>query len=243
MSEIVSTPETERALVVEHLSVDFDDLQVLRDLSFSVDRGSTLVIIGPNGAGKTVLLRALIGSVQSQGTIRWEPGTRLGYVPQKLDLQRNLPLTGLDLLHAKAHVSGSAESEVVDALQLVELVAPATERPIGSLSGGEFQRLLLAFALMSRPTVLLFDEPTAGLDEPSTHAVYDLLRRLQREQNLTTLLISHELSVVYEHADKVLCLSHPRAYFGSPAEVLTPDHLREAYGGGVRFHIHDDAGR
>jgi zinc transport system ATP-binding protein len=241
MSQNTSAVEAGSALAVERLSVDFDNRPVLRDLTFSVDKGTTLAIIGPNGAGKTVLLRALIGGLRSRGVIRWEPGTRIGYVPQKLDLQRDLPLTGLDLLRAKADVSGSPASEVANALQLVELTAPVAEQPIGTLSGGEFQRLLLAFALMGRPTMLLFDEPTAGLDEPGMHAVYDLLHGLQREQHLTTLLISHELSVVYEHADKVLCLSHTRTYFGSPAEVLTPDRLREVYGGRVRFHEHGDA--
>ena len=207
-----------------------------------VPKGTSLAIIGPNGAGKTMLLRALIGSVRSRGSIRWAAGTRLGYVPQKLDLQRNLPLTGFDMLRAKADVTGAPASSVTDALRLVELGKAVGERPIGSLSGGEFQRLLLALALMSEPTTLLFDEPTAGLDEPGMRAVYDLLHTLQRERSLTTLLISHELSVVYEQADKVLCLSHSHAYFGSPAEVLTPEHLRDAYGGPVRFHHHADAG-
>src|SRR5450759_649079 len=84
------------ALAVEHLSVAFGVVLVLGDLSFSVARGTTLAIIGPNGAGKTVLLRALIGAVPSSGVIRWARGTRLGYVPQKLDLERDLPLTGFD---------------------------------------------------------------------------------------------------------------------------------------------------
>lgn len=230
----------ENALEVEHLSVAFEDAQVLRDLSFAVRSGTTLAVIGPNGAGKTVLLRALIGAIPWTGTIRWSPTTRIGYVPQKLDLERDLPLTGLDLLHAKADVCQSPASDVSDALQLVELSAAVARRTIGRLSGGEFQRVLLAFALMSRPSVLLFDEPTAGLDEPGVRAVYALLQRLQREQGLTVLLISHELSIVYEHADSVLCLSHTRTYFGPPADVLTPERLGEAYGGPVRFHDHDD---
>ena len=234
--------QSENALEVEHLSVAFDDVQVIRDLSFAIAPGTTLAIIGPNGAGKTVLLRALIGALPSSGLIKWAPSTRLGYVPQKLDLQRDLPLTGFDLLQAKADVCRSPASDVTDALRLVELTAVVARRTIGRLSGGDFQRLLLAFALMGRPSALLFDEPTAGLDEPGIHAVYALLRQLQRDRGLTVLLISHELSVVYEHADEVLCLSHSRTYFGSPAEVLTPEHLREAYGSRVRFHDHDDAG-
>jgi zinc transport system ATP-binding protein len=229
-------------LAVEHLSVAFGEVRVLGDLSFSVARGTTLAIIGPNGAGKTVLLRALIGAVPSSGVIRWARGTRLGYVPQKLDLERDLPLTGFDFLRAKAEVCRSPASDISDVLRLVELPESVARRTIGSLSGGQFQRLLLAFALMGRPSTLLFDEPTAGLDEPGMRAVYALLRRLQQDRQLTVILISHELSVVYEHADKVLCLSHSKTYFGSPSEVLTPERLREAYGSRVRFHDHDDAG-
>lgn len=229
------------ALEVEHLDVVLDDLPVLRDLSFTVDRGTTLAIIGPNGAGKTVLLRTLIGALPSTGTIRWSAGTRIGYVPQKLDLERDLPLCGRDLLEAKADVCRASGDAVEHALALVALSAPTARRRISDLSGGEFQRLLLAFALMGDPTVLLFDEPTAGLDVPGVQAVYALLRRLQQERHLTILLISHELSVVYEHADRVLCLSHAATYFGEPRDVLTPERLSIAYGSRVRFHEHDDA--
>jgi zinc transport system ATP-binding protein len=233
----------ENAIEVEHLSVTLDDVEVLRDLSFAVRSGSTLAVIGPNGAGKTVLLRALIGAVPWSGAIRWSPATHIGYVPQKLDLERDLPLTALDLLQAKADVCHAPASDVSDALRLVELAPAAARRTIGRLSGGEFQRVLLAFALMGRPSVLLFDEPTAGLDEPGVHAVYALLQQLQRERGLTVVLISHDLSVVYEHAQSVLCLSHSHTFFGAPADVLTTERLTEAYGGDVRFHDHDDHAR
>ncbi len=228
------------ALEVEHMSVMLDNVRVLSDVNFSVGTGTTLAIIGPNGAGKTVLLRTLIGALPCTGAIRWAPETRIGYVPQKLDLERDLPITAFDLLRAKADICRSSPNEILQALELVKLPTNVAKQTIGRLSGGEFQRVLLAFALMGRPSVLLFDEPTAGLDEPRVHAVYALIRRLQREQHLTAMLISHELSVVFEHADHVLCLSRSRTFFGPPTEVLTPEHLAEAYGGKVRFHDHDD---
>jgi zinc transport system ATP-binding protein len=226
-------------LEVEHLSVTLEGARILSELSFVVQRGTTLAIIGPNGAGKTVLLRALIGALPSRGIIRWAPEARIGYVPQQLDLQRDLPLTGLDLLHAKSSICRSPPDEALEALAMVELSPAAARRTIGRLSGGEFQRILLALALMGHPSVLLFDEPTAGLDQPGMRAVYSLIQRLQDERQLTAVLISHDLSVVYEHADEVLCLSHARTFFGPPSEVLTPERLREAWGGDVRFHFHD----
>ena len=97
-------------LRVENLSVAFGDVEVLRDLTFSVERGSALAVIGPNGSGKTVLFRALIGTLPCSGTVRWAPGTRIGYVPQKLDLERDLPVSGFDLLAAKGSVAGAGRA-------------------------------------------------------------------------------------------------------------------------------------
>ncbi len=227
------------ALDVQHLSVAFGDDHVLRDLSFGVEAGKTLAIIGPNGAGKTVLFRALIGTVPYDGRVVWAHGTRIGYVPQKLDIERDLPLTGLEFLHAKARVVGTVRGEMDRVLDDVSLGRDVAARPIGTLSGGQFQRLLVAFALMGRPSVLLFDEPTAGVDQPGEESIYALFRELQRQQGFTLLLISHELNLVYRYADDVLCLSRREACFGPPLEVLTTERLQEMYGAQVKFHDHD----
>jgi zinc transport system ATP-binding protein len=230
------------ALEVEHLTVSLGTTRILVDLSFRVEAGTTLAIIGPNGAGKTVLFRALIGALPAAGTIRWAPDTTVGYVPQKLDIERDLPLSGLDFLRAKRSVSRAPRDEITRVLALVDLATDVASQPIGTLSGGQFQRLLLAFALIGRPTLLLFDEPTAGVDEPGEEGIYTLFRRLQHEERLTLLLISHELSLVYRYADAVLCLSRRRAWLGPPLEILTPERLREAYGTTMKFHLHDGPG-
>jgi zinc transport system ATP-binding protein len=228
------------ALEVEHLSVAFGDTVVLDDLSFAVEAGTCLAVIGPNGSGKTVLLKALIGSLPARGAIRWAPSTRIGYVPQKLDIERDLPLTGLDLIRAKARVSRVEPQDVESVLRRVRLASADASRPIGTLSGGQFQRLLLAFALLAHPSVLLFDEPTAGIDEPGEEGLYELFRAL-RNEGLTIVLISHELNLVAGLADQVLCLSRRRAWFGPPVAILTPEKLQEAYGSALKFHVHGDA--
>lgn len=225
-------------LDVRGLTIRFGDLRVIENLSFAVADGESLAIIGPSGGGKTVLFKALIGALPYQGTIRWAPDTRVGYVPQKLDLERDLPLTGTDLLRAKRRVVGAAATDVRRTIDLVNLDAAAVDAPIGTLSGGQFQRLLLAFAFMGRPRALLFDEPTAGVDEPGEEMLYETIDRVKRDGGLTLLLISHELSVVYRYATTVLCLGRGRAWLGPPTEALTPARLAELYGGPLKYHVH-----
>ena len=104
---------------------------------------------------------------------------------------------------------------------------------------GQFQRLLVAFALVGAPNVLLLDEPTAGVDEPGQERLNELIHRLQQDRGLTVFLISHDLSVVYRHATTVLCLGRERHWFGPPKDILTPERLHELYGMPVAFHVHE----
>jgi zinc transport system ATP-binding protein len=229
----------EPILSVTNLSVRFGQKVVLRDVSLSVPERASLAVIGPNGSGKTVLFKALIGALPYEGEIRWRPGTRLGYVPQKLDLERDVPITGLDFLRARANLARRDRSDLQRALDLVGVTRGTADGLIETLSGGQFQRLLVAFALIADPDVLLLDEPTAGVDEPGQEQLYELVRRLQDERELTVLFISHELSVVYRYASNVLCLGRGRSCVGPPKTVLTPELLNEMYGTKVHFHIHE----
>jgi zinc transport system ATP-binding protein len=226
-------------LEVDHLSVWFDKLRVLTDLSFLVEAGTSLAVIGPNGAGKTVLFRALIGSLPYEGTVKWSSDARLGYVPQKLDLERDVPMTGVDFLRARANLARRSAADLVRTLDLAGVPRETAERPIGTLSGGQFQRLLIAFALLGNPSVLLLDEPTAGVDQPGQRQLNELIAHVQKQQNLTVLFISHELTVVYRYATHVLCLGRGRACFGTPRAILTHELLEDIYGGPVDYHVHE----
>jgi zinc transport system ATP-binding protein len=230
----------DHVLEVNHLSVRFGKVEVLSDLSFDLAKGSSLAVIGPNGAGKTVLFQSLIGSLPFEGAIRWALGVRIGYVPQKLDLDQDVPIAGMDFLRARSPLMRSSKGEIAHVLDLVGLSTGLSKKTIGMLSGGQFQRLLLAFALLGNPSVLLLDEPTAGIDGPGQRQINELIHRLQEERNLTVLFISRELTAVSHYATNVLCLRRSGVCFGAPRKILTRDLLDEIYGTPVGYHVHDD---
>lgn len=231
---------TEHILSVENLSVSLSGTAVLTDLTFSVERGASLAIVGPNGAGKTVLLKALIGAFPVTGTFQWAHGTQIGYVPQKLDITRDVPITGVDFLKARIALARESAITIPDILASVGLTMSVGRQPIGALSGGQFQRLLIAFALVGAPNVLLLDEPTVGVDEPGQERLNELVHRLQKDHGLTVFLVAHDLGIVHRYATTVLCLNRHRVCaFGAPRDILTAELLREVYGSPLAFHVHE----
>jgi zinc transport system ATP-binding protein len=149
-----------------------------------------------------------------------------------------MPIRVHDLLAAKAHVLKLHSSSVEAVADTVDLAPEVLSASIGTISGGQFQKALIAFALLGDPNVLLFDEPTASLDELAEERIYNVMERLQREQHLTVLLVSHDLSVVYRAANKVLCLSKDMVCFGLPREVLTPAALEAMYSAPPKYYLH-----
>lgn len=225
-------------LSVRGLTVRFGNRAIIQNLSFSVERGENLAIIGPNGAGKSVLLRALLNLLPYEGAIEWAGDAKLGYVPQKIEADRQLPLEVNDLLAAKARRLKLSQQNIRAVSERVGLSGELLGTSVGILSGGEFQKALIAFALLGNPNVLLFDEPMSSLDELAEEHVYDLLRDLQREQQMTVLMVSHDLSIVYQSATNVLCLSKGNPCFGPPTEILTPQNLEAVYSAPVKFYQH-----
>jgi len=225
-------------LSVRSLRVAFGDRVILRELSFEVHSGDCVAIIGPNGSGKTVLLKALQHLIPYEGEIRWSQDARLGYVPQSVAADRQLPLRVRDLLGAKARFLRLADEEMGQVSTELSLSPEFLDAGIGTLSGGQLQKVLIALALLGRPNVLLFDEPTASLDELSEERIYELVRRLQSLRGITVLLVSHELSVVYRYANRVLCVSKGKTCFGPPRDLLTPQALEEVYGGRPKYYRH-----
>jgi len=203
----------ENILSVSSLSVNFDGHVILKDLSFEIKRDSVWAVIGPNGAGKTVLFKSLLGLIPFNGEIKWHTDARIGYVPQKLFIGRDFPLTVMEFLKLKQ----PDESQINRVLNLVGFKDKAEhihhdvrvlQAKMGNLSGGELQRILIAWALLGNPNVLLLDEPTAGVDLEGEETFYSLFEKLKKDKDLTIVFISHDTEVVKKYADRVLELTH-----------------------------------
>jgi len=235
-----STSTEDPLLSVAKLKIAFGSLVVIQDLTFEAHAGDCLAVIGPNGSGKTVLLKALMNLIPYEGDIRWSHGARLGYVPQKIAADRQLPLQLRDVLEAKATFLKLPRAELEQVSSEVGLTRELLNTSIGHLSGGQFQKTLIAFALLGQPNVLLFDEPTASLDELTEERVYELLHSLQRDKGMTVILVSHDLSVVYRYANIVLCLSKGKPCMGPPREILTPAMLESLYAAPPKYYSHID---
>jgi zinc transport system ATP-binding protein len=228
----------EALLSVRNLGVTFGNRVVLRQLSFEVYSGDCLAIIGPNGAGKTVLLKTLQHLIPYKGEVQWSQEARLGYVPQSVAADRELPLRVRELLAAKARVLHLAGQEMDQVSSELHLSPEFLGAGIGTLSGGQFQKVLIAFALLGHPNVLLFDEPTASLDELTEERIYELVHQLQSQRGITLILVSHDLSIVYRYATRVLCLSKGKVCMGVPKEIMTPETLEELYGAPAKYYRH-----
>lgn len=229
-------------------SVEFRDVTVklggvliLDRVTASVPRGGCTAVVGPNGAGKTTLLLALLGEISYSGDVRvvcahGGPSARIGYVPQRLSFDRGLPLTveeflGMGLQRTPLWL-GLRPSSRLRSLELLEMVGGPhlAKRPMGGLSGGEQQRVLLALALLREPELLVLDEPAAGVDFEGEHLFCELLDGLRREKGFTQLMVSHDLATVTHHATHVICLNRRVAAEGHPREALTSHTLTAIYG-------------
>jgi len=221
-------------LRVENLNVRLNGEEVLVDLSFDVHDGEVLAILGPNGAGKTTLLKALLGIVPYQGVVKWREGVRIGYVPQRLPFIKDVPLSVKEFFR----LENAPENEAREILRSIGLGEEILGKKVGDLSSGQFQRILIGWALASDPNVLLFDEPLAGIDIGGQESLYNLLERLKETKNLTILFVTHELSIIYGLTDRVLCLNKRMLCMGAPKEKLTPEAISNLYASSIKFYQH-----
>jgi zinc transport system ATP-binding protein len=233
------------AVEIHDLHVSFGSTAVLRGVNMRVPQGQLVALIGPNGSGKTTLLRCLLGLEKpARGEIKLFGETnpkrvlpRVGYVPQKLSLDRSFILSVREFLALRLHETRNwfwQSHTKTDALikgALDEIGAgQLLDRPVAQLSGGQLQRVLIAFALLSKPELLLLDEPTAGVDSPGEETFYDLIASVQRQHKISVILVSHDLSMVYSHASRVYALNGVICCEGPPEQVMNAESLKQAYG-------------
>jgi zinc transport system ATP-binding protein len=239
-------------LAAERLSVRFGGADVLDDVSLRIDRGEIVTLIGPNGSGKSTLLRALLGILPAAaGRVVRAPGLRIGYVPQRLQIDRTMPMTARRFLSLPRWQPRRA----TEAALLRAGVPEVADRQMTGLSGGQLQRVLLARALLSRPDLLILDEPTQGLDQPGEAAFYRLIEDLRRDTGTAVLMVSHDLHVVMAASDRVICLNGHICCEGTPRVVSNAPEYRALFGLGTQGalalyqhrhdhdHGHDRAGR
>ena len=236
--------EADVVLQVEDLSVSLGGRRVLDRVSFSVEAGGFCGLIGSNGAGKTTLLRAILGLITpSEGRVVVTGGTRsrhnpqIGYVPQKIVLEADMPLRARDLvgLGLDGHRFGISRPSAKRRIAVDEMLDAVgatrfADARIGNLSGGEQQRIMIAQALISRPKLLLLDEPLANLDIRSAAEVVDLLARIAAEHHIAILLSAHDINPLLPVMDRVVYLADGRAASGTTDQVVRTDTLSRLYG-------------
>lgn len=229
-------------LSADHLSVRLDGHDVLTDISMQVRGGEIVTILGPNGSGKSTLLRALLGILSpASGKVSRRPGLVIGYVPQRLAIDRTLPMTVRRFLSLPVRVSDTAAAAALARVGLPDVAG----KQMADLSGGQFQRVLLARALLAKPHLLILDEPTQGLDQPAEAAFYRLIEEVRRETGVAVLMVSHDLHVVMAASDRVICLNGHICCEGTPRVVSSAPEYRALFGLGTQGalalyqHVHD----
>ena len=217
-------------ITVDNVSVRYGANTVLRNVSLAVEPGEIVTIVGPNGSGKTSLLKAIIGATApATGQVNVKPGVRIGYVPQRLHIDATLPITVERFMRLTGKVARKDCAEALEAAGVPDLM----KRQMSQLSGGQFQRVLLAGALINKPDILLLDEATQGLDQPGSAAFYRQIETVRRETGCAVLMISHELHVVMSASDRVVCLNGHVCCEGTPAVVASAPEYRALFGTGT----------
>lgn len=212
------------------ISLRHGDNLVLDCVDLNIEEGEIVTIVGPNGSGKSSLLRVLIGALSPEkGTVTRKPGLRIGYVPQKLHVDPTMPITVRRFLNLPKRVSNADATQALATAGAPDVAG----RQMSALSGGQFQRVLLARALLEKPDILMLDEATQGLDQPGSARFYQQIEDVRRNFGCAVLMVSHELHVVMSASDRVVCLNGHVCCEGTPDVVSAAPAYRELFGTGT----------
>jgi zinc/manganese transport system ATP-binding protein len=244
MSSSLSPAAATPAIALREAAVRLGGETIWGGASLTVEPGEFVAVLGPNGAGKSTLLHVLlgglplsVGTVSVLGTVPRSAKRQIGYLPQRHGFDATTRIRGIDLVRLGLDgarwglplLAGKGERRRVDEAVAVVGASPYARRPIGELSGGEQQRLLIAEALVGRPRMLLLDEPLDSLDLPNQTAVAALLNEICRSERMTILLVAHDVNPLLPHLDRVVYVAGRRIVSGTPAQVITSETLSELY--------------
>ncbi len=228
-------------LRVQNLSVTIGGEKILRDVNLHVHCGEMVALIGPNGAGKSTFLKAVLGQREYDGVIAFSaPGERsrkprIGYVPQSPNFDPSDPVSVADLFACcqsrRPAFLGTSKAMRRDILESLDMVhgRELIDKRVGTLSGGELQRVLLALALEPLPNILILDEPLSGVDVEGMQSLMDMLAEILREYDLSILMTTHDFSMLPRYADQVVLIDHGVKIKGKPEDVLNSPEFQEAF--------------
>jgi zinc/manganese transport system ATP-binding protein len=262
--EIPATPTaghgSPAAVAFDRAAVRLGGRTIWRDVSLTVAGADFVAVLGPNGAGKSTLIKAILGlqplAAGTASVLGRPPGgakRRIGYLPQRRSFDTGTRIRGIDLVQlgldgARWGIplpgAPGRKRDAARVAEVIELVGATgyARRPIGELSGGEQQRLLIAQALVRQPKLLLLDEPLDSLDLPNQAAVAALVRRICEEERVAVLLVAHDINPILSYLDRVIYLAGGGAIEGSPEEVITGETLSRLYGAPIEV-LHASDGR
>ena len=225
----------ELAIDVVQLSLSFKENEyVFKDLSFQIQKGEIVAIIGPNGSGKTSLIKTIMGLYKPfSGHVHlYEP--KVGYVPQHIDRDQFSPMTVREFISLKLpevsfwNISHKHDQKMREILSKTRLESELDQQ-IKYLSGGQFQRLMIAYAIIQNPGLLILDEPVSGVDIHGEQDFFELIEDIHKSYNMTILMISHDIDIVYRYASQVICLNKYLICQGAPIDVLTKKTIEETF--------------
>ena len=223
----VAPPAADWLIAADGVGVKRAGRWLIHDVDLEARRGEIVTLIGPNGGGKTTLVRVLLNLIAPDaGSVRRKAGLSVGYVPQQVQIDAVLPLTVHRLMTVTARHSRDQVAAALRETGIEQLI----DRPVQVLSGGEFQRVLLARAVLRKPDLLILDEPVQGVDYAGEAALYQLISEIRDRLGCGILMISHDLHVVMAATDRVLCLNHHVCCTGAPADVTQDAEYRRLFG-------------
>ncbi len=200
---------------------------LIQGISLSIRKGEIISLIGPNGSGKTTVARVLSGSIApDSGSVSRADGIRIGYVPQRLVIDSTLPMTVRRLMNMNEKFDTAEIEQVLDEMKVLK----SADQPVQELSGGEFQRVIFARALLRKPDLLLLDEPSQGLDFRGEIKLYNQIVDIRDRLNCGILLVCHNLHMVMAKTDSVICINSHICCAGTPVNVVNDEAFEDLFG-------------